>query len=294
MGVCYPHSIGAEGDRQPKHAAIFDAISHEADFDASHPELGPSSKLVEQTANEIDAAPGIFGVLSAEGLSGERQVFADALAPLADRFDVTVVMFVRRQDHWVESFYKQMVLSRQVKESRPFHEFVADASTQKHMNYLRIAGWWRDKFEDLRIIGFRPDQQKSPLSRLLDVAGLGRRYRWLPFSHSHENRSPGAEAVEVVRRLNEKGIEAPRNAASLIEAKCGESDGRFFTHDERQALLKKFESGNQKLLERLSPADHSCLAPNMTELGRSRETHWRGQVSAKFLRKSLDAIHLTL
>ena len=186
MGVCYPKSIGASGERQPKHAAIFDAISHEADYGAHHPVLGPASELLDQAAAEIEAAPGRLGVLSAEGLSGERPVFAATLADLAARFETTVVIFVRRQDHWVESFYKQMVLSRDVRETRSFHEFVQAASTRQHMDYAQIIDWWRGVFKDVRVVGFHAAGAARPLKRLMEIAGLGRQFHWLPFANAHE------------------------------------------------------------------------------------------------------------
>lgn len=290
MGVCYPRSIGAAGERQPKHAAIFDAISHEADHGATHPVLGPSALLIEDAAKAIQSAPGRLGVLSAEGLSGERPVFAETLAPIGDLFDTTVVVFVRRQDHWVESFYKQMVLSRQVKETLGFHDFVAAAATQDHMNYAQIIDWWRNRFDDVRVVGFHPSGPRRPLARLLDIAGLGRAFRWLPFAHSHENRSPGADAVEIVRRWNEEGEESFRDAASRIEARLGPSESRYFTLKERSALLGAFENGNQRLLEMMDPADRSCLRPNMTEMGRSRELRWTGDISALISPESVRAI----
>lgn len=281
MGVCYPKSIGADGERQPKHTAIFDAISHEADFGVYHSVLGSSVDCIEQAAAEIEASPGRLGVLSAEGLSGERPVFAAAMAGLADRFETTVVVFVRRQDHWVESFYKQMVLSREVCETRGFHEFVEAASTRRHMDYAQIIGWWRDAFEDVRVVGFHPGGPARPLKRLMEIAGLGRPFLWLPFANAHENPSPGVEAVEVIRRCNERGLIAPRDTAARIEAKFGKSDVRYFTKEERVKLLTSLEIGNQKLLKIMRVSDHSCMSPNMSELGRSREAQWVGDISAQ-------------
>ena len=271
MGVCYPRSVGADGARQPKHAAIFNAISHEADYGVACPALGPSAPLIEATAAEIEAAPGRLGILSAEGLSGERPVFAEAMAPLATRFDSTVVVFVRRQDHWVESFYKQMVLSREVREARSFHEFLKTPTTQDHMDFDRIIGWWRSAFDDVRVFGFHPSGARRPLAHLLKVAGLPRPFHWLPFAHAHENPSPGADAVELVREWNENGLEIPHDFATKLDVRAFKGDVTYFTHDERMALLNSFDSGNQRLLNIMEEADHSCLAPNMTELGRFRE-----------------------
>lgn len=282
MGVSYPNSIGIDGARQPKHASIFDAISHEADFGSPHPVLGPSATVIGSTADEIESSSGQIGVLSAEGLSGERRVFAEAMASLSDRFDTTVVIFVRRQDHWVESFYKQMVLSREVKEVRSFHQFIEADSTKAHMSYDRIIRWWMDAFGEERVLvkGFHPLGAKRPLMKLLDIAALGRAFRWIPFAHSHENPSAGVEAVEVIRRLNAIGDVAPRDAAACLETQYGRSDVQYLTSEERNNLLESYKEGNRWVLKYMNIDDRSCLAPNMSELGRSRELRWTGSISA--------------
>lgn len=294
MGVCYPHSFGPKGERQPKHAAIFDAISHLADHGAPDPVLGPAESVIERAAAEIESASARVALISAEGLSGERPVFAKALASLEDRFETTIVIFLRRQDHWLESFYKQMVLSRQVRESRDFHNFASAPETRDHLNYERIVGWWQSSFRDVRIFGFHPTGSLRPLARLLDVAEVTRAFHWLPFAHAHENPSPGADAVEIVRRWNAEGVNAPRDAALRIEAKLGASDRRYFTLKERAQLLRDFEKGNQRLLRQMPKSDHSCLCPNMTELGRSRELRWTGDISAHFSPNSFHLAHSKL
>ncbi len=283
MGVCYPKSIGADGERQPKHAALFDAISHEADFGTEHPVLGSASRQIDRVATEIEASQCDVGVLSAEGLSGERPVFASAMAELAVRFETRVVVFVRRQDHWVESFYKQMVISREVRETRSFHEFVEADSTKRHMDYAQITNWWRAVFKDVRVAGFHPGGPARPLRRLLEIAELGRPFHWLPFANAHENPSPGVEAVEVIRRCNEAGLIAPRDAAAHIEANAGKGDVRYFTKEERQNLLKSFATGNRNLSKTMPKSDRSCLLANMSELGQSREARWAGDITAQFL-----------
>ncbi len=289
MGVCYPRSFGPDGAPQPKHNAIFMTISHEADFGIPHPILGSSTAAIDAACSEIEAAPGDLGVISAEGLSGERPVFAEKMASLAERFDVTVVIFVRRQDHWVESFYKQMVISRDVRESRRFHEFAQAETTRSHMNYNSIVSWWVSAFGEDRVLveGFHPTGPRQPLRRLLDTAGLGRPFRWLPFANARENSSPGTEAVEVVRRFNEAGQKVSRDAAYQIEAKLGAGESRYFTESERLGLLKAFEGGNQRLLNRLDSRDHSCLSPNMAELGRSRMQRWTDTISTQYWSNSM-------
>ena len=140
MGIDYPKAFDASGKRLPKHNDLFQAIWHEKDFGTAHPVLGASAGRVDQLARRIETHR--ITVLSAEGFSGESPAFAEAFAPLRGRFDIKVICFLRRQDDWAQSFYKQMVQSRQVCESRSFEAFLDGSSTREHLNYLQLLDWW--------------------------------------------------------------------------------------------------------------------------------------------------------
>ncbi|MES2944380.1 MAG: hypothetical protein V4772_16045, partial [Pseudomonadota bacterium] len=104
-GIDYPKAQNADGRQLSKHNDLFHAISHEKDFNEAHPVFGPSAARVEGFTKLLK--PGRVLLLSAEGFSGENPAFARALAPLREHADVRVVCFLRRQDDWIESFYKQ-------------------------------------------------------------------------------------------------------------------------------------------------------------------------------------------
>lgn len=208
-GILYPYSEGPDGRRLPKHNAIFKAISHEADRGAPHPFYGPSAMVIEATARQIERSRARVAVLSAEGLSGEKPDFARALAPFRDRFEVTVVVFLRRPDQWLESFYRQMVMSREVREARPIDIFLAARSTQAHLDYLAMLRWWAEAFgpEAMRIAPFDPAAGAAPLERFLEVAGLPGWLRHLPAAAENLNPSQDEMTVADTRRANarEKG-----------------------------------------------------------------------------------------
>ena len=248
LGLCYPISIGPDGRRQPKHNAIFSAISHEADFGAAHPALGPSANLIDSVAEEIARAPGRTAVMSAEGFSGERPVFAQALAPLARRFDVTIVMFVRRQDLWVESFYKQMVQSREVRLADPFAAFLSRPETAAHMDYATIAAWWADAFSGRIVVSpFEPDiDATTPLSLFLRAADLSPRLAWAPYARARENPSPPTALIEQIRQANADG----RESAPDANQRRGEV-GAYLSQSERIQLMNRYDPGNRDLLRYL-------------------------------------------
>lgn len=239
-GIHYPASVGADGRRQPKHNAIFTAISHEADHGAPHPVLGPASARIAATADDLAASRARIGVLSAEGLSGERPVFAQALAPLRERFDCRIVVLVRRPDIWVESFYKQMVLSREVRETRSFHDFLAAPETRAHLDYPRIISWWEAAFgrDAVSVAAFEPGYSRaSPLSLFLKAADLPGWLARAPYADAALNRSPSAEAVEIVRRRNVEGGEINRRDIDRISMRENGEDHVFLTLEERRAFL---------------------------------------------------------
>jgi hypothetical protein len=240
FGINYPLSRDETGRRQSKHNAIFTAISHEADRGLPHPALGPSERLIENLGDQIDRAGCRINILSAEGFSGERPIFADAFAPFADRYDVRIVVFLRRYDHWVESFYKQMVMSREVRETRSFADFLAAPSTQAHLRYSRILGWWADIFGDdaLRVCGFDPGSEaQGPVRTFLKAADLPHRLAWLGHSRSHLNRSPSQEEVEARRQENLGGEPGKAKIQSKIALQSEKSPLGYFTATERESFL---------------------------------------------------------
>lgn len=245
LGIVYPDCYGTDGRRQPKHNTLFTAISHEADFGAPHPELGPSAGLIDALGDQIEAAPGRCAVVSAEGFSGERPVFAAALAPWAERFDVDVIMFVRRQDLWVESFYKQMVMSREVRLTDTFTDFLNRPETQAHMDYAAIASWWGERFKgSVRIAPFEPAIDRSPpLNLFLTTADLSPWLRALPFARARENPAPPKPQIEALRKQN--ALEA--GLAFKPNHDAGEG-AEYLNTSSRMTLLKPYDKGNRQLL----------------------------------------------
>ena len=188
-----------------------------------------------------------------------------------------------------------MVLNRDVRESRSFYSFVAAETTQAHMQYRQIISWWDEAIgpDHVYVFSAQPEGPRRPLIRLFGLADMGREFRWLPFANAHENHSPGLATVEVVRRCNELGLDAPRNAAEQIEAKLGRGTGAYLTDTERTKLITYHQSGNHYLKSRLSECNFKRLSPNVANLGTKNERRWDGEISQQFLSKSLAIIGLS-
>lgn len=278
LGIEYPLSIGPTGARQPKHNAIFAAISHEADHKAPHPDLGPSAALIEAIAHAIEAAAPRVAILSAEGFSGERPIFANALRPLRERFDVRVVVFLRRRDLWVESFYKQMVQNREVREARPFHDFLAAKSTQRHMDYRLILSWWADVFgEDAISVTPFEAGAGEPVHMFLSAAGLSPRLVFLPYSKGAVNVSPSAETTEILRLANVRGLRPTKQQVAEVEAAMRDGQSAFLTAAERNEITAAARPEDAEIMRRYGcgTRDHLFTDKAMP----SRAERWAGFVA---------------
>ncbi len=236
LGIDYPKAFDANGRRMPKHNELFHAISHEKDFQRPHPFFGPSAARVEALADRLK--PGRITLLSAEGFSGESPAFAAAFAPLRERADVRVICFLRRQDDWSQSFYKQMVMSREVREGRPFAEFLKAESTRAHLDYRQLLGWWADAFGEqaIRVAIYPPDA--GMLRTFLGAAGLPPALRLLPFGGGRRNPSQTSGYIERVRAANRADLPKP-------EPETGDHNLPIFAPAARQRFMTEFESDNE-------------------------------------------------
>lgn len=248
LGVDYPESRGADGRPQPKHAALFDAISHEADFGRPHPVFGSASAMVDALALRIERAGRPLAVISAEGLSGPKPEFARALKPLGKRFDTTVVIFLRRPDLWVESFHRQMVMSRQVRETRPLREFIASPDILRHLDFGAILDGWIAAFGEaaMRRRVFAPESVDwRPVDVFLKAAGAPPLCLALPHRRAHRNATTPAQLVAAVRRANAAGLSLTSWEVGELEAVPPESADRSLTEAERRDFLAAHRNATQ-------------------------------------------------
>lgn len=244
LGIDYPMAYDANGKRLPKHNDLFQAISHEKDIGTAHPVLGSSAERVEKIARRIEANR--VTVLSAEGFSGESPAFAEAFAPLRGRFDIKVICFIRRQDDWAQSFYKQMVQSRQVCESRSFEEFLNGKNTREHLDYLQLLEWWAEALGEqaIRVEIYTPAIRVLPA--FLNASGLPKSLAWLPFSRGIQNRSLASGFIERIRAANAMGSPRPLPTDS-------DQDAPYFTSEARQQFMAAFEADNERIRARFRP-----------------------------------------
>ncbi|MEO1551966.1 MAG: hypothetical protein AAFR93_16315 [Pseudomonadota bacterium] len=125
--------------RASKAIDLYGAVQNRASGQGPHPKFGAPEDVLARICAK---AARHWVVVSAEGLSGQDPAFAQALAPL--RGTARALVYLRRQDAWVESFYRQMVKSAEVAERRPFAAFLADPWTKAHLDYPALLRRWSE------------------------------------------------------------------------------------------------------------------------------------------------------
>lgn len=251
FGIDYPVATGPRGQKLSKHNDLFLAISHEKDKRQPHPVLGPSSERIARITSAMK--PGRTTILSAEGFSGESPAFAKVFQPLTETADVRVVCFLRPQDQWVVSFYKQMVLSREVRMRKPFEEFLSMRGTRRHLDYANMLRWWSDAIgrENIRILIYPPTE--SVVADFLNAAGLPSWLARLPWSRSWQNKGQPTGYVERVRMANIQGTEKPMPAAN-------DHDSPILSASQRAELMAAHAEGNEWIRATFRP-DLASLFP---------------------------------
>ncbi len=184
LGVSYPDAFAPDGKRLSKHNNLFEAMSHEKDMGEPHPVYGPSETMIVELADEVRRSK--VTLISAEGLSGEFDIFAERFSVLRDRVPVTVIVYLRRQDDWIRSFHAQMV---RMGEMRSLPEFLEDPDVQRHLDYADLLGRWETALgrDTLQVEIFPP--RDNLLQSFLKAASLPRWLACLPYAKAHVNRS---------------------------------------------------------------------------------------------------------
>lgn len=235
MGVRYPRPVQGPPE---KHHDLVEAIAAEASG-APHPDLGPAEALIMRHAA---AARAPITVLSAEGLSAPDAAYARALAPLAEVCDVRVVVYLRRQDEWALSAYRQAVLDPDVAEARPMTEWLKDPRTRARLDYAAMLAWWEDAFgvENIRLMRYPHDLPLVP--GFVAAADLPAAVGLLPHRMLRVNETIGDEGL--LQALARNG--APDDLPDLDQ-------------EARDALLDGLRAGNNAIRERYLPDAHTLF-----------------------------------
>ncbi|MDB5555006.1 MAG: uncharacterized protein JWL86_4990 [Rhizobium sp.] len=189
-------------------------------------------------------------ILSGEDFCIHRNL--DWLAPLKEIYDIDAIVYLRRQDHWLMSWYNQHIkwpFSRKHSEMTP-QEFLGCLDEFHWLDFARMLALWeqalgRDKVT-VRVI--EKGQVEDAIGDFLGYAGIDAKA--LKFDASAQNDSLPTETLEYVRRAGMYDIPNPERVAIIgflqDVAKSADCKARtLYTATERQGVLDRFDASNR-------------------------------------------------
>jgi hypothetical protein len=193
-------------------------------------------------------------VLSAENLRPNHAQRLRALLPNAAR--IAVVLFVRRQDRWIDSYFNQMVKTNEVTD--PISAFVTKLCDTEGERLCR-PDWfahyqiWRNAFGNCRIV-FYDEVANSVFHAFFNAAGLPT----VPGLLDVDRAQVSLNTYEVAYLLEQK---QPIEFSDFLQRKnASEKASRRLDLGKTQSLLsdadlarlrKRFGEPNQRLIEAL-------------------------------------------
>ena len=192
------------------------------------------------------------------------------LAPVAKRHDVRAVFYLRRQDHWLMSWYNQHVKwpFDPVKSRLDPQAFLAAIDDFHWLDYARLLGRWSAALGEGRVAaavlekGQVEDVTPDFLARLgIDAAGL-------ELDAERTNDSLPVHMLEIARHLGLFELRGGKRMRLLNALRAGLADrapaGRVttvYSPEERNRVLARFEAPNREAARRFLGREALFLEP---------------------------------
>lgn len=229
-------------------------------------------------------------LMTSEGFSGDPMtgyadapVIASRLRAATRGFDVRIILFLRSQDDFIESWYTQRIHEGR---SETFEEFL-QLIRLEDMNWLRLAEAYAAEFgrENLIVRRYHKAFYPEPADLLVDFCRIVEIRQELIARSLGRVRNQGfsREAVELARSCNphlDKGRQKQlRQLLQTLSAKPVHSRYAYFTRQQREQLLAQHQATNDEVARRylqdgangpLFPPEVSCEAGPQDD-GRDQE-----------------------
>ncbi|MGV3548463.1 hypothetical protein [Rhizobium sp.] len=230
QGKCYP----------------FDGTNHQDIAWALHRGKMNGQQLVKKLAPY--AADGHL-ILSGEDFCIHRDL--SWLAPLKDVYNVEVIVYLRRQDHWVMSWYNQHVkwpFSRRHSVMTP-KEFLGCIDEFYWLDFDAMLSRWADALghDKIRVRVIEKGQVTDAITDFLSLVNLDKSR--LEMAQALQNDSLPTEMLEYVRPTGMFDIKNPERVAIIeflqaVAKSAGYNARTVYTAAERQEILARFASSN--------------------------------------------------
>jgi hypothetical protein len=182
---------------------------------------------------------------------------------LKEYFDeINVVLVVRRQDEWVESYYNQSVKSPHMKCVMTLDSEINRLENNDRLDFNRQAEAWAKHFgrESLLIIPFEKGQiRETVLHTFFDAVGVNIRENEYVFEKITSNKSISANSAYVFQKLNacnfsishEQRVQLVRKLINFDSQVGYETQyARLMSYEQAKMLVERYRESNDELAKK--------------------------------------------
>lgn len=176
---------------------------------------------------------------------------------------VRIVAFLRRQDRYAESMYRQLIKNSSTSPTfvgLTFQSFLQMKMAERQLDWYRRLEPWRQVFgeENVTVVPYSEDasfDSVSQMAKVMSVPAFIRMPSWI-----HTNPSLSCETVEMVRRLTAEGRVVTRSRIRDFDGAIPQPTSHYLDERARRELVAAFEDSNRGIGERYG-CDMSPLLP---------------------------------
>lgn len=222
--------------------------------------------LVELTASDSNSQ----FVLSHEGLSGaassgyrNSNVVAKILREATREFNVSILVYLRRQDDWLESMYTQNIHEGH---SIEFDAFLNQFAATGSLDYQRFLAGYQTEFgkDNLEVRSYHQSGNEGIVADFAKVLNCQALASHAPAERA--NPSYSKLGVEVARLANPRlDVEQRRLLRSALQktmAKPAAVRFSYFLNSQRQEFVERFVGSNQAVADEWFAGDCQKLFPS--------------------------------
>ncbi len=207
-------------------------------------------------------------IISSEALSGlpdtgyqnSNAVFS-MLHEATSQYNTKIVVFLRRQDSFVQSMYTQLIHQGV---SLDFESFLKQFSSPNALDYSRMLDELSVAFGEQNLI-VKSYHESSTLGLIDNFSEIVESNLPIPSKKGDRNVSYSIHAVEIAKicnkYLNQKEKKQLRHSLQAVLAKKRTEPFTYFTDEERIKFLNKYQLSNQDVANRFFEGNLERLFP---------------------------------
>jgi hypothetical protein len=238
-GVCYPATMRDPTPTSSQHRFLNSEMRAEIASGAPY-----RTHAMNVIAQEVERSALPMALISEEQFSYESWLAAPYLAQFRARFDVRILIQLRRQDRWAESMFAQAVRGGYPLD---FKLFLGAQATQERLHWEHFLGIWANAFGRENIVAsYYHEGAPNGTAQLLSRIGLPAFSGPIPEIFNTSLNGEAIAFLQSIRKLSE-GAYPQLNArfgAALAAATNGPQYSGF-TDQERATFLGNYSAGNK-------------------------------------------------